>query len=120
MCGLCVCVWWELMNGGRVGLQTYHDSETQIPTCCLVAHVHGCAGGSARRVWECVWGDLGGVFEFVCCCLIPFSTVVGIRVIGGRGGVVSLYISFVSVIPRPWPSFFISLLNLCIVRRLTT
>lgn len=82
MCGLCVCVWWELMNGGRVGLQTYHDSETQIPTCCLVAHVHGCAGGSARRVWECVWGDLGGVFEFVCCCLILFSTVVGIRVIG--------------------------------------
>ena len=56
----------------RLGLSAYNVSKADVQTCCVYSDVYPCSGGSEGRVWECLWGYLGGLLEFVCCCLDGF------------------------------------------------
>lgn len=48
-----------------VGLSSYYDCAAQVPPCRFDADVHCCAARSTGGVCECVWCDMGGVFESV-------------------------------------------------------
>lgn len=49
-----------------VGFPASYECPSEISAGCVSLNVHSHPCGPTSGFWECMWGDLGRIFELIC------------------------------------------------------